>query len=277
MANLNDRNSSRSEVRRETYQDAQGNRHTTVSQQERATDPRGVTPSEAAYLNEPNSYHQEVHRDTYRDSQGNLHTTTSRSENNVPPAITPTEASYRNGYVSGQTRERRILEEQQEVRDNDNAARGLLLGILLTSLVGLTVGSLALLAQRRNQPAPVAAPVIQTAPAPAASPAPVSPAPQTAPSTRTTVIERTREVVPVPQQRTIERVVPAPQPAPQTAPQTQQQTSPSSTTTTPGTIVVPDASSTPTNTNSDASQSGATTSPQGTATTPNITTGSGNP
>ncbi|MBC1242306.1 hypothetical protein GNE10_35530, partial [Nostoc sp. 2RC] len=45
--------------------------------------------------------------------------------------------TYRNGYVNG----RNIERNYQVERDNENAANGLILGILLTSLVGLIAGA----------------------------------------------------------------------------------------------------------------------------------------
>lgn len=41
------------------------------------------------------------------------------------------------GYVDGRIQDDRLFVEEQRARDNDNAARGLLIGIILASLVGL--------------------------------------------------------------------------------------------------------------------------------------------
>ncbi|MBD1942149.1 hypothetical protein H6F50_07220, partial [Coleofasciculus sp. FACHB-712] len=109
--------------------------------------------------------------------------------------------SYRDGYVHGRVSERRVNEEGQEIRDNNNAARGLLIGIALTSLLGLTLGALYFLNQRNQQveeytaPAPVVVPV--PSPSPSASVAPNSTAPDTSSSgasqqpTQERIIERT--------------------------------------------------------------------------------------
>ncbi|AFY84576.1 hypothetical protein [Oscillatoria acuminata] len=66
----------------------------------------------------------------------------------VPPA-SPTaarvnraeNAGYNQGYVQGRVVEN-VRENRLRERDNDNSARGLFLGIILTSLVALGVGTL---------------------------------------------------------------------------------------------------------------------------------------
>src|SRR4028119_1804157 len=110
---------------------------------------------------------------------------------------------YRDGYVHGRVVEQQYQEEGQEIRDNNNAARGLLLGIGLTTLAGLTAGAFYLL--NRPQEAPAPAPVV--VPVPKASPSP-SPVASQQPQERTTVIERTK-IVPVPVEKPA-----SPQPAP---------------------------------------------------------------
>lgn len=65
---------------------------------------------------------------------------------------------------------REIERENQIARENNNAAGGLLLGIILTSVIGLIVGAFFLTSDRNTPQSP-----------------------------RTTIIERTREAVPVPQ------------------------------------------------------------------------------
>jgi hypothetical protein len=118
--------------------------------------------------------------------------------NHVDPNATP----YRDGYVHGRVNERRLNEEGLEVRDNNTAARALLIGIALTSLVGLTLGALFFWNQRQEVITPVAVPV-PAAPKPQASQSP----------SQTTIIERTidrgTQVVPAPQ---------SPASAPQSAP-----------------------------------------------------------
>ena len=103
--------------------------------------------------------------------------------------------SYRDGYVHGRVLERRHQDEVLEVRDNNNAARGLLIGLSLASLVGLGLAALFFWNQRPEE-APTQIIVPQSV-----SP---SPSPQSAETqNRTTVIERQVERVPqvvVPQQ-----------------------------------------------------------------------------
>ncbi|MBW4574997.1 MAG: hypothetical protein KME08_06900 [Aphanothece sp. CMT-3BRIN-NPC111] len=110
-------------------------------------------------------------------------------------------ASYRDGYVHGRVSERHLEEESLRVRDNNNAARGLLIGIALTSLLGLGVLAWYLFF---NRPVEESTPVI--VPVPSASPSPAVSQEQN----RTTVIERqgasVPQIIPVPQQ-----AAPAPQ------------------------------------------------------------------
>jgi hypothetical protein len=123
--------------------------------------------------------------------------------------------SYRDGYIHGRVSERHLQEEELVVRDNNNAARGLLIGIVLTALVAIGVGALFFWNQRQQEQIPAAPAVVPVVPA--------SPAPATSQNQgkQTTVIERhTVEQVPVsvPQQAAPPNVnvnVPA-QPAPRT-------------------------------------------------------------
>ncbi len=126
----------------------------------------------------------------------------SDSSFNDPDYIAPEEVvepgratSYRDGYVHGRVSERRQQDEVLEVRDNNNAARGLLIGISLASLVGLGLAALFFWNQRPEE-----------APTQIIVPQAVSPSPSPQPAetqNRTTVIERQVEKVPqviVPQQ-----------------------------------------------------------------------------
>ena len=131
--------------------------------------------------------------------------------NNRPPE------EYRDGYVHGRIAERRYSNDNRVVRDNNNAARGLILGIVLTSLVAIP--ALAYYLWNRQNQEPVVIP--NPTPAPVVVP---SPQPE-----RTVIQERVIErnpevqVVPVPQGQTpntpapninIEQPTPAPQPTP---------------------------------------------------------------
>ncbi|MEW6495254.1 MAG: hypothetical protein AB1589_22465 [Cyanobacteriota bacterium] len=98
--------------------------------------------------------------------------------------VAPEPVAYEEGYIHGRASERSLEDQHQQVRGKNNAARGLLLGIALTSLVGLTVGALFYFTQREESPTP-ASPVL----------VPVPSSPQE-PNRETTIIERTTERVP---------------------------------------------------------------------------------
>lgn len=136
--------------------------------------------------------------------------------NNIPPE------EYRDGYVHGRVAERRYNQDVQEVRDNNTAARGLILGIVLTSLVAIP--ALAYYLWNRQNQEPVVAP--EPAPSTIVVPSP-SPQPERTIIQRERVIERNPDVriVPIPQRQTpttttpapninIEQSAPAPQPTP---------------------------------------------------------------
>jgi hypothetical protein len=157
------------------------------------------------------TYNREVRQDSYNDANGHTHTNVTRTEETVNNGVVkPNADSYRDGYVSGRVSERSYQEENLAVRDNNNAASGLVIGLLLTSLVGLAAGTWFFLNQRNDAPAPVIPNIVvprqpDAKPAPAAKPAPEA---RQAPKKETTIIERTRDVlVPVPQKQ-----APAPQP-----------------------------------------------------------------
>lgn len=95
--------------------------------------------------------------------------------------VAPEPVAYEEGYIHGRASERSLESQYQETRGRDNAARGLWLGIALTTLVGLAVGALFYLNQRDESPAP-ASPVV----------VPVPNNPQQ-PNRETTIIERTTE------------------------------------------------------------------------------------
>ncbi len=145
-----------------------------------------------ANSNDPQNYGREVRKETYNDTDG--HTSISKTTETVNGANT-----YKDGFVNGQVAER-YQEDALVSRDNENAGRGLLIGILLASLAALTAGAVWFANQRDdvNPVTPVVVPVPNRA-----EPSPV---PET--KTETTIIEKTRDVlVPVPQQQTS----PAPQ------------------------------------------------------------------
>lgn len=143
--------------------------------------------------NEPKSYGREVRQESYNDANGHTHVTrTSETVNNVSNPN-----AYRDGYVEGRVTENHYQEEVLAERDNENAGRGLLIGILLTSLAALTAGAIWYYNQRNDVPPTIVIPNSQPAP---------SPSPEA--KRETTIIEKTRDV-PVPV------VVPQQAPAPQ--------------------------------------------------------------
>jgi type IV secretory pathway VirB10-like protein len=160
--------------------------------------------------NERKTYNREVQQKFYNDVNNNTHTEVTRTSETINnSAVNPSANSYSDGYVHGQVSERHHQEDVLVERDNNNAARGMILGILLASLTAFTVGAIWLLNQSNQTPTLVTPPVVvPTKPDDKPSPEVKQP-PQ-----KETIIERTRDVlVPVPQQP-----APAPEassPAPQ--------------------------------------------------------------
>lgn len=154
--------------------------------------------------NENKNYNREVRQESHNDANGHTHVTrTNETVNNVSNP-----KAYGNGYVDGQVTENRYQQEVLTERDNENAGRGLLIGILLTSLAALTAGAMWYYNQR-NDVDPV-----QTIVVPNSQPAP-SPSPEA--RQNTTIIEKTRNVavpVIVPQQQAPAPAPLAPAPAP---------------------------------------------------------------
>lgn len=155
--------------------------------------------------NEQKSYNREVQQDTYTDANGHHHTQVTRTTETANSHPN----SYSDGYVNGKTSERLDQEKNLAARDNKNAAGGLLVGILLTGLVGLTAGAFWFFNQRheavKDNVVPVAVPTANSSPSPQTS---------QAPQKQTTIIERTRDV-PVPVERTRDVPVPIFVPQPQ--------------------------------------------------------------
>jgi len=157
--------------------------------------------------NEPKNYGREVRQESYNDVDGHTHTHVTRTSETVNNVSNPN--AYSDGYVEGRVDENLYQGEVLAERDNENAGRGLLLGILLTSLAALTAGTIWYFNQRDDvDPVP-------TIVLPNSQPAP-SPSPEA--KQETTIIERTRDVpvpVVVPQQQAPAPQAPAPQaPAP---------------------------------------------------------------
>ncbi|MBD2559715.1 MULTISPECIES: hypothetical protein [Nostoc] len=149
--------------------------------------------------NERESKNSEVKQESYTDANGNIHTDLTRTTETVKNS-TANPNSYTNGYVQGRNTERSYQQADLAERDNDNASRGLLLGIIVTSLVGLIVGGVWYFNQRNNAAVETTVPVV--VPVPNNS----SPTPSASPQPQTKIIETIREVpvpVPVPQQQVI--------------------------------------------------------------------------
>lgn len=115
------------------------------------------------------------------------------------------EVSYRDGYIHGATTERRLNEESYIESDRDRGTgNGLVLGIIIATLAALGIGSAYLLTQR-NEPASRTQPSTQIIPIPVPNNSqPQRSEPQSS-KKETTIIERTvdktKEVVPVPQKQ----------------------------------------------------------------------------
>ncbi len=153
--------------------------------------------------NDQNRYNRDVVREEHHDPYNNTHTTRVQThetlENRNPDPAR--QAAFHKGYVQGRVSENRHQADIQDVRDRDTAARGLLLGIILTALVGLVGGTLWFLNEMNESYDET----LETTPAPAATQSPE-------PQRETTIIER---AVPVPVDRPVDRVVPVPVPVPQ--------------------------------------------------------------
>ncbi len=173
------------------------------------------------------NYRSENRQETYTDANGEIRTHVQRTTETVNN--TPNPNAYSSGYVTGRDSERRYQQANLAERDNTNAANGLLIGVILTSLVTLGVGAFWYFNQRNNAAVDNGTPVVVPVPVPnSASP---SPAASQSPQSRTTIIERTREVpVVIPQQQApapsaptqpnINITVPSQRPAAEKAPTT---------------------------------------------------------
>ncbi|MUG95980.1 hypothetical protein F7734_27965 [Scytonema sp. UIC 10036] len=160
---------------------------------------------------------EEIRKDIYTDGNGKTHTNVTRTTETVNNGRTDVE-SYQNGYLQGQSSER-IYQDQMTQRDNDNTARGIILGLLLTLLTGLTVGAVWYFNQRDSSVEKTTTPSeVPTTNSASPSPSPVG---TQNTQTRTTIIERTREV-PTVIERTKEVPVPVfipeQKPSPKTTP-----------------------------------------------------------
>lgn len=147
--------------------------------------------------NERTTHNREVRQEFYNDASGNTYSNVTRTSETVNNSTADkATSSYTNGYVQGKVSERRYQENVLAQRDNNNAARGLLLGIIFTSVAALAVGYAWLFNQKNEAPTSVTPTVIVPNSPPDNKPTPeVDRPPQ-----KETIIERTKELVPVPQQ-----------------------------------------------------------------------------
>ncbi|MEH1787226.1 hypothetical protein [Nostoc sp.] len=178
--------------------------------------------------NEREIKNSEVRQESYTDINGNTQTNLTQTTETVKNN-TANPNSYTNGYVQGRNVERSYQQADLAQRDENNASGGLLLGIIITSLLGLVIGGVWYFNQQNNAAVNNAVPVV--VPVPSKS----NPTPSASPQPPTTIIERTREVpvpvaVPVPQQQAAPRqpdiniTIPPQQPAAEKAPSVTQPT-----------------------------------------------------
>jgi len=140
----------------------------------------------------------------------------------VPPntPVSPGGPHYQEGYVEGRRDNERLFVEEQRARDNDSAARGLLMGVIIASLLGLGILAWYLLNQRQEPIQQIIVPENTTSPTPPAPPAPdvdiTVPSPQQsqapAPDVDITVPSPQQSQAPAPE---INNNITVPSPAPQ--------------------------------------------------------------
>ncbi len=220
-----------------------------------------------------NKSYREVQQESHTDSDGNTHTNVTRTSetvnnNKVDPQ------SYQNGYLNGQTSERNFQEQTLVERDNENAGRGLLIGILLTALAALTGGALWYFNQRDQAVDNTVTPTVLPVPINSASPSP-SPVETQAPQPQTKIIERTKEV-PVPVEKTVEKT----KEVPVFIPVPQQKAAPAASPATPNINITvppqePAAKQTPTTQTSPTPSSSSNSSSSSTSTSTPTTSKSG--
>jgi hypothetical protein len=138
----------------------------------------------------------------YKDSEGNIQTEYKDSEGNIHTEYTESQTnthSYENGYVDGNIAERQS-EDVRGSHADKNTSKGLLIGVIVTCVAGLTAGTIYFLTKQNSpEPAPVVImPISKTNPKPTPSPPQVK------------VVEKpvvTIVKVPVPQAQTEKPVV----------------------------------------------------------------------
>ncbi len=146
--------------------------------------------------NNERSYNKEIKQDSYTNADGSIHTNVTKTSETVENDPN----TYEDGYASGRIQERNDQRRNIAAREN-NAAGGLILGVMLAALATLVGGAMWYLNQTKEAenatPAPIETPVTTD-----------KDISEPNENNTTTIIERTREVavpvevpVPVPQQQ----------------------------------------------------------------------------
>lgn len=133
-------------------------------------------------------------RHNYTPNTSNTPLQNEQNLNTPIESVAPESVSYEEGYLHGRAAERSLDNQIEQERSETTAARGLVLGIALASLIGLTAGVLFYLNQRDESPTPERV---------------VAPATPQQPNRETTIIERTTEHT--------QRTTPANPPSPATS------------------------------------------------------------
>lgn len=170
--------------------------------------------------NTPNLDRDDLRNDRY-DRRDDFHDSVHTRRAN------PTEVAYRDGYMHGRERTRRVPHRVAPLTERDTAENSLLAGVLLAATVALLGGLFYFVsAEKRLNSTPT------VAPAPSTVPNATQPQENQDSQSRTTIIERNTERVqePAPATGTTQIIVPAPQSSGATAPngQTQPTQAPSS-------------------------------------------------
>lgn len=114
----------------------------------------------------------------------------------------PEPTSYRDGYVHGRVTEHHRAEDREIAREDNNTAKGLIIGIGVTALVALGIAAMFIFSPREDNDTLILPPAVEDT-------VPETPVEDTEPANPPTIIDRTRETI---------REVPVPVPVPQEQP-----------------------------------------------------------
>jgi Skp family chaperone for outer membrane proteins len=126
---------------RTEYKDAQGNLHTEY------TDYQGNLHTE--YKDSQGNLHAE-----YTDYQGNLHTEYKDSEGNRHTGYKEAQGNLNTEYKEAQGNLQLAEEHRQDIRESrvdNNVSRGILIGVIVTCVAGLSAGAIYFFTQQNNQ------------------------------------------------------------------------------------------------------------------------------